>query len=235
MVKLTLIKPRVKKTLNFLSIYSPYPAAISVIIILILNVDEMINFFAICLLVASIILRIVIVILKKRVRDQPEIKTTDWNELRKQLTLILSESKILLDSAVELRSEEVSNIILSEKQVNGNFFEENEELIKSIRNIGINGLLCLLFLVQQQPAIAAVRAIHRTLKIPLATAYRHLQKLSELKLVSSYYEPDKPSKALYRITDEGSSLIIQLYEIIGETLLPLQSVKPEKTQVKSEA
>ncbi|MCE7738843.1 MAG: hypothetical protein KAU62_15190 [Candidatus Heimdallarchaeota archaeon] len=219
---------------SFHKVFLPYLfASISIIVLAVLERGPVAFVTGlVCLL--PIILRVTISLIRKFKKEEPEQHSTDWRELRKQLTLILSKSKILLDTAVELRSEEVSNIILSEDQVNGNFFEENEELIRTIRNIGINGLLCLLFLIQQQPAIAAVKAIQRSLKIPLATAYRQLQKLSEMKLANTYYEPDKPSKALYKITDEGSSLIIQLYELIGDTLLPFHDTELAKTQVEAE-
>jgi len=183
-------------------------------------------------LATALSLRFTIILLKKRAKDQPEKKITDWKELRNQLTQVLSESKILLDTAIELKSEEISTVILSEKQVNGNFFEENEELIKTTRIIGIDGLLCLMFLIQQQPAIASVRAIQKSLKIPLASAYRHLQRLSDNLLVTTYYLAEKPSKVLYKITDDGSSVIIRLYELIGGSLLPIY--EDSRTKIEAE-
>lgn len=206
-----------KKILNIYLLY--LLAIISIIVCIVLELE--VTYFSLLIVFGfALILRVINIVFKRRRGDETKKKFTDWNILRQQLTQILTESKILLDTAVELKSDEVSVIILSEKQVNGNFFEENEELIESIRNIGIDGLLCILFLVQQQPAIASVRAIQKSLKIPLTSAYRHLQKLTELKLVITYYTPEKPSKVLYKITDEGSSLIIQLYELLGGSLMP---------------
>ncbi len=201
-------------------IYFLYLLASSTVITMIVLKFEEMYFSLLIVLGLALVLRTTIIVLNKRMGDEHVKISTDWKVLRQQLTQILSESKILIDTAVELKSDEVSSIIFSEEQVNGNFFEENEELIKTTRKIGIDGLLCLIFLMQQQPAIASVRAIQKSLKIPLASAYRHLQKLSEFKLIKTYYTPEKPSKALYKITDEGSSLIIQLYELLGGSLIP---------------
>ncbi|MCE7747961.1 MAG: helix-turn-helix transcriptional regulator [Candidatus Heimdallarchaeota archaeon] len=219
---------------SIFGIYVPYLLACISVIVLAVFERELVAFTTGLIFAIALILRIPIVLLKKHAKDQPETRTTDWKVLRQQLTQILSESKILIDTAVELKSDESSVVILSDKQVNGNFFEENEKLIGSIRKIGIDGLLCLLFLIQQQPAIASVKAIQKTLKLPLASAYRHLQKMSEFELVTTYYTPDKPSKALYKITDEGSSLIINLYELIGGTMLPLHDLDLTESKIEME-
>ena len=226
-------KLKVFQNKNIYVNYTPYLfTSITVIVLIVLKLYLMVLVTGV-LFFAALILRIVITILNKRLKDQPEKKSTNWKELRKQLTQVLSDSKILLDTAVELKTSETSTIIFSEEQVNGNFFEENEELIKATREIGIDGLLCLMFLIQQQPAIASVRAIQKSLKIPLASAYRHLQKMSEFKLVVTYFVTEKPGKVLYRITDEGSSLIIKLYELIGGSMLPAYEEK--RTEFKVEA
>ena len=215
------ISSRVKE-IQIRSIYFLYSlyliACISVIVQIIVEAF-LFAFVTGLMLIVAILTRITIIILDKRTKKHPEKKSTNWRELRKQLSQILLESKILLDTAVELKNEEISTVIFSEEQVNGNFFEENEDLIRTIREIGIEGLLCLMFLIQQQPAIASVRAIQRSLQIPLASAYRHLQKLSVYQLVITYYLTEKPSKVLYKITDEGSSLIIKLYELIGGSMI----------------
>jgi len=227
-------KTKVFQQKNFYYTYVPYLLAIiSVITLAYFNRGDF-AFLVAMVLILPIILRITIILLKKYGKLQLEQPTTDWKELRNQLTLILTKSKILLGNAKEIKSDEISTIILSEKEVNGNFFEENEELIKTIRKINIDGLLCLLFLIQQQPAIASVRAIQKSLKIPLTSIYRHLQKMSEYELVHIYYEPDKPSKALYKITDEGSSLIIQLFDLIGGTMLPQYELTSLESKVKME-
>ena len=223
------------KTIQIKSIYSiyiPYLLACISVIVLAVFKGELVAFTTGLILATALSLRLTIILLKKRAKDQPEKKITDWKELRNQLTQVLSESKILLDTAIELKSEEISTVILSEKQVNGNFFEENEELIKTTRIIGIDGLLCLMFLIQQQPAIASVRAIQKSLKIPLASAYRHLQRLSDNLLVTTYYLAEKPSKVLYKITDDGSSVIIRLYELIGGSLLPIY--EDSRTKIEAE-
>ncbi|MHA1955028.1 MAG: hypothetical protein ACW96U_13895 [Candidatus Heimdallarchaeaceae archaeon] len=208
---------------------------LSIAILIIFLILEAIPFAIITgiLLSVAILSRIAIVVLDRRLKKHPEKKTTDWRELRQQLSQILVESKILLDTAVELKDGEISTIILSEEQVNGNFFEENEELIKTIRDVGIEGLLCLMFLIQQQPAVASVRAMQRSLKIPLASAYRHLQKLSDYQLVITYYLTEKPSKVLYKITDEGSSLIIRFYELIGGSIIPTFDEKQTSIEVET--
>lgn len=212
-----------------LNIYTLYLLAIIAIAICILEDLEITCLILIITLLVALILRITNIVLRRKIQ-KPDQKVTDWKVLRKQLTQILSESRILLDSAVELKSDETSTIIMSEEQVNGNFFEENEKLIETIRKINIDGLLCLLFLIQQQPAVASVRAIQKSLKIPLTSAYRHLQKLTELKLVVTYYTPERPSKTLYKITDEGSSLVVQLYEILGGSLIPVFETSNTETK-----
>lgn len=217
-LSIRLKKLQLKKILNIYLLY--LLAIISIIVCIVLTFEDM-YFSLLIVFGVAIVFRVINIVLKRRRGDETEKKFTDWKILRQQLTQILSESKILLNTAVELKSDEASVIILSEKQVNGNFFEENKELIESIRKIGIDGLLCLMFLIQQQPAIASVRAIQKSLKIPLTSVYRQLQKLTELELVITYYTPEKPSKALYKITDEGSSIIIQLYELLGGSLIPV--------------
>ncbi len=206
-------------------------ACISVITQIILKAYELASFLGIALF-GALIIRKVTLLLRKKMGDESEKKTTDWNALRRQLTQILSESRILLDTAVELRSDEASKVIFSGNQVNGDFFEENEELIKDTRKIGIDGLLCLIFLIQQQPSVVSVKAMQKSLKIPIASAYRQLQKLSEYKLVITYYHPDKPSKALYKITDDGSSLVIRLYELIGGSMIP--ALDEKRNQIEAE-
>ena len=173
------------------------------------------------------------IFLKRRIPDEPEKGTTDWKTFRKQLTQILTESKILLDTAVELKSDGVSTTIITEEHVNDYFFKENKVLIETIREIGIDGLLCLIFLIQQQPAIASVKAIQKSLKLPIASVYRHLKKLSINELVVTYFYPDKPNKALYRITDEGSSLIINLHELLGGSMIPTFEEKRTKTEAET--
>lgn len=226
----TIFKKNLFRKQNLL--YVLYLLAIAVFIIFLILEDIPFLILTGILLLFAIISRISIFVIERRLKKHPEKKTTDWKELRSQLTQILSESKILLDTAVELKNGEVSTIILSEEQVNGNFFEDNKDLIENIRKIGIEGLLCLMFLIQQQPAIASVRAIQKSLKIPLASAYRHLKKLSEHQFVVTYYLTDRPSKVLYKITDEGSSLIINLYELIGGSIIPLFEIKG--TEVEAE-
>ncbi len=168
----------------------------------------------------ALILRFVDFMLQRKEKLDPETRHVNWKELRLQLTSILSESKILLDTAVELKNGEISSVIFSEEHVNDTFFGENMDFIESIREIGINSILCLLFLLQQQPAIASVRAIHKTLQMPLATTYRCLQKMSEIELITAHYLVEKPGKALYKIAEEGSSMIIKLYELLGGSMLP---------------
>ncbi len=206
-------------------------AVISIIIQLVYGYENVYP-LTLMILVLAVILRIINIYLKRRMKDEPEKGTTDWKIFRKQLTQILTESKILLDSAVELRSDEVSSVIISEDQVNGLFFKENEKMIETIRKIGVDGLLCLIFLIQQQPAIASVKAIQKSLKMPIASAYRHLKKLSDYNLVVTYFYPDKPNKALYKITDEGSSLIIDLYELLGGSMIP--SLEEKRSQIEAE-
>ena len=208
---------------------------LSIAILIVFLIYETIPFSIIIgiLLSAAILCRITIIILDRILKKHPEKRTTDWRELRQQLSQILVESKILLDNAVELKDGDISNIILSEEQVVGSIFEDNKEFIENIRKIGIEGLLCLMFLIQQQPAIASVKAIQKSLKIPLTSAYRHLKKLSEFQFVVSYYLTDKPSKVLYKITDEGSSFIINLYEIIGDSIIPSFDVKRTSVEVET--
>ncbi|MHA1419713.1 MAG: hypothetical protein ACTSPO_12405 [Candidatus Heimdallarchaeaceae archaeon] len=122
-----------------------------------------VSFISALILCVALILRFVDFMLKRREKHDPETRHVNWKELRVQLTSILSESKILIDTAVELKNGEISSVIFSEEQISDTFFEENIDFIERIREIGINGLLCLLFLLQQQPAIASVRAIHKSL------------------------------------------------------------------------
>lgn len=219
---------------TFVSIFFPYLLALSVIIFFLSVKAEDVALFSALALLVSIILRVSIISLKKHATKQSIDIISDWEELRKQLTLVLSKSKILLDTAIELKSDEASNIILSEEQINGNFFEENEELIKTIRKIGIDGILCLLFLLQQEPAVVSVRALQKSLKIPVASIYRHMKKITEINLVITYYNPEKPIKSLYKITDEGSSLLIQLYELLGGSMFSQFNIVKKNSKIPAE-
>ncbi len=83
--------------------------------------------------------------------------------------------------------------------------------------------------MQQEPALTAVKIIHKILQIPVASTYRIMQKNLDKELVTLHHLTNKPGKAYYRITDEGTSLIIQLYELLGgEIILPFSNLKAQQ-------
>lgn len=159
----------------------------------------------------------------------PIKKSMNWTDVRTLLYETLVEQKILIDGKKAIKSGAVGKIVDSIQHVEDNYFKENKAFISELRDIGIDGILCLFFLMQQEPALTAVKIIHKILQIPVASTYRIMQKNLDKELVTLHYLTNKPGKAYYRITDEGTSLIIQLYELLGgEIMLPFSNSKAQQ-------
>ena len=91
----------------------------------------------------------------------------------------------------------------------------NADYIKELRTMGIDGLLIALFLLQEYPSFCSVKVIQKTLNIPLSTVYRVVQKLEENDIIANQYILGSPNKAYYRITQEGESVVLELYQLLG--------------------
>lgn len=156
-------------------------------------------------------------------------KSMNWTDVRTLLYETLVEQKILINGKKAIKGGAGGKIVDSIQHVEDNYFKENKAFISELRDIGIDGILCLFFLMQQEPALTAVKIIHKILQIPVASTYRIMQKNLEKELVTLHHLTNKPGKAYYRITDEGTSLIIQLYELLGgEIILPFSNSKAQQ-------
>ena len=196
--------------LNYVT-YSLYSlAGLEMIIGLILRMYLLVIVCASFTLIATLFRAASFIRFKKKIQ-----KKMDWKDVRTLLYDLLTEKKILESDIKTATLPKEVPLIDSLKDVKDATLLESQDLIIKIRNIGLDGILCLIFLMQQEPAITSVRVLNRILKIPIATLYRNLQKIQENELVTCHYVTDQPEKAFYRITDEGISLIIQLYEILG--------------------
>ncbi|MHA1223329.1 MAG: hypothetical protein ACTSP3_08750 [Candidatus Heimdallarchaeaceae archaeon] len=149
-----------------------------------------------------------------RFEEKPQ-KKMDWEEIRTILSNLLIEKNILVekDNKTVVSTKETT-LIDTLEDIKDPTLLENQELIIKIRELGVDGLLCLILLLQQEPAITSVRVIHKILKIPKASLYRYVSKLQQQNLISPRYIAEQPEKAFYKITDKGTSVIIQLYEIL---------------------
>ncbi len=153
----------------------------------------------------------------------------NWTDVRTLLYETLVEQKILINGKKAIKGGAGGKIVDSIQHVEDNYFKENKAFISELRDIGIDGILCLFFLMQQEPALTAVKIIHKILQIPVASTYRIMQKNLDKELVTLHYLTNKPGKAYYRITDEGTSLIIQLYELLGgKIILPFSNSKAQQ-------
>ncbi len=148
----------------------------------------------------------------------------DWKDVRTLLYDLLTEKKILITETAKETTPKDVPLIDNLEDVKDATLLEYQDLILDVRNIGLDGILCLIFLMQQEPSITSVRVIKRVLKIPIVSLYRNLRKIQENGLVTIHYVTNQPEKAFYRITDEGISTILQLYEILGgDIALPTRS------------
>jgi DNA-binding PadR family transcriptional regulator len=100
-----------------------------------------------------------------------------------------------------------------------NFFDQKE--IEKLRIMGIDGILICVYLLNQSSLTTSIRTIHKTLQIPLSTVYRTIQRLEEKEMVISHYTTESPGKKYYKIAPEGESSILLLYELLGETEIPI--------------
>ncbi|NPD89357.1 MAG: hypothetical protein HGN29_11585 [Asgard group archaeon] len=142
----------------------------------------------------------------------------DWKDLAQRLQKSLSEKQILKTDYLEKKSS--STIIIdSRQQLNHDFLEKNQKFIKELQEISLIGILCLLFLTQHHPSFSSVRIINRTLQIPVSSTYRILQKLVGMNLVTDYIITKQPNKMFYGITEKGDTIVLKLYELLGESIL----------------
>ena len=158
----------------------------------------------------------------------------DWKDVGSLLSELLREKNILATDTKTVPLLSDASIIDNLEDVKDATLLEHQELILEIRKIGLDGVLCLIFLMQQEPSITSVRVINRILRIPMVSLYRNLQKIQEIGLVTIQYVTDQPDKAFYKITDEGISLIMQLYEILeSDADLPTRGKIHESTALET--
>ncbi|MFW9992953.1 MAG: hypothetical protein ACFFD4_13000 [Candidatus Odinarchaeota archaeon] len=142
-------------------------------------------------------------------------KEYDWMKAKNFLENVLVSSNILPVSSLADGKNGLLQFIDDFEQVNENLSTLKPESVRVLRSIGIYGLLISLFLLQQENAFCSVKVIQKGLNIPLSTVYRTMQRLEEQDQIISHYVLDSPNKAYYRLTPEGESLILELYELLG--------------------
>ncbi|MHA2295370.1 MAG: hypothetical protein ACXADA_05095 [Candidatus Hodarchaeales archaeon] len=139
----------------------------------------------------------------------------DWVKIRTYLEGILA-SRRFLPASVHVK-DKINSIqaIDDDDQLGTDFYSSNVGKIENLRCTGIDGILICLFLFQRGPSFCSVKIIQKSLKIPLTTVYRTLQKLEDDNYVVQRHILDPVNKAFYGITPEGESLIIDLYDLVG--------------------
>ncbi|MHA1779072.1 MAG: PadR family transcriptional regulator [Candidatus Heimdallarchaeaceae archaeon] len=168
-----------------------------------------------------------------KVHKEERIKTKDWQIIRETLSEILLRKEIVVAKQELQLGEKKENKTLDVSETMQNFLKENPDFIEKLRVIGVDGLLCLIFLLEHLPALVSARTIQHVLRIPIATLYRQLQKLTEEQLIETQYLASGPGKTYYRITEKGTSIVIDLYEFLGGTImLPINSKNKVNEEVK---
>ncbi|OLS21276.1 MAG: hypothetical protein HeimC3_36560 [Candidatus Heimdallarchaeota archaeon LC_3] len=133
----------------------------------------------------------------------------EWQNLRNVV-----ESIVIEDSAVITPIEELS---LTESQKIVQIIPElDPNLVEKLREIGIDGILFLLFLLMQKPTLFNIRKIHELIKIPVATLYRDVKKLLDREMIFEQYIVEHPQTAYYQISLQGEQLMEDLKQILIE-------------------
>lgn len=163
-------------------------------------------------------------------------KPVDWQYVRETLYTILLENDILIaESKAKKTNKTVDRVIHSIDETMQSFLQDNPRFVEMLRKIGIDGLLCLMFLLEQLPALTTAKVMQKILNIPVATLYRQLQKLTDEELIEIQYITNKPNTTYYRITEQGTSIVIQLYEFLGGTILaPINTLEEKRSEIETE-
>jgi hypothetical protein len=176
------------------------------------------SYFLVLLMTITGLLAFIIRIYRvKLVAEQDQI----WPGVRTILHEVLVKNKILTQSEeniYKVSSPRIANEIKEISPVT-NFFDQKE--IEKLRIVGIDGILICVYLLNQSSLATSIRTIHKTLQIPLSTVYRTIQRLEEKEMVISHYTTESPGKKYYKIAPEGESSILLLYELLGETEIPI--------------
>ena len=149
-------------------------------------------------------------------------KFTQWTKVFVFLTQLLSSQEFL--PAVEIESEPrkshipqelESEIIYEMGEITPLLKTADQEFVSELREIGVDGLVILIYLMKQAPRICSTKVIEKELKIPIATIYRTLSKMEKNVLITTTYSFDRPNTALYAILPDGESIIINLFDLMG--------------------
>ena len=170
-----------------------------------------------------ILLMITIIILFLELyKNQILSKSQGWINFKNILIILLRKKGITVkeeNSSLLLESKDELTYTIQKTEETSEYI--NNDFIKTLRTIGIDGLLIISFMLTKKPNSVSVKPISNILQIPLSSCYKIIQKLLNLQSVKSYYTIDNPGKAFYTLTERGESLIFELYEFLGGTSLPL--------------
>lgn len=221
----TLIRKNLKKILNIdLLLNILYIVlALEIIITLISNDFSYFKYTQLVILIIALLFALSIKIYQKILFPKFTKVDQTWHGIRYVLYETLVKNGILLDVEKHPKYDISSHLQLQKDidELSQVIVTPDQEFIDELREIGIDGILICLFLLQSSPVYASIKAIKKALNIPLSTMYRVVNKLKKHKAVEIHYTVDSPGENFYSLTPEGESIVLQLYELYGGNKLSL--------------
>lgn len=142
-------------------------------------------------------------------------RSSIWVRFRYFLYRVLEDQDIFQPVEAEEGFEADSALIEQIEETTQIIIPPSPSFIEELREIGINGILLLTFIMKQSPKLTPVKVLEKELKIPLVTVYRILKRMTGTNLVSLNYAIDAPTKSYYSILPEGESILVKLFEMLG--------------------
>ncbi len=140
-----------------------------------------------------------------------------WVKLRELLKWILVSQKILpstddnlqdLDPKLEKEFIELSLVPFIDA-----------EYVKEVREVGVDGLLIIIYLMYRSPEFCNVRTLETDLYIPRVTIYRNLNRLVDMQLIVAKKSVSQPNVSFYKNTETAENIVLDLYELIQKNHL----------------
>ena len=144
-------------------------------------------------------------------------KDERWTKLRELLRWILVSQQILpgleddlldLDPELEKEFQELSLIPFVELGY-----------VEDVREIGVDGLLILIYLMYRSPGYCNIKRLETDLYIPRVTIYRSVNRLVDLQLIITKQSVSRPNVSFYTNTETGESIVLDLYQLIQKNHL----------------
>ena len=144
-------------------------------------------------------------------------KDERWVKLRELLRWIMISQHLLpgieddlqdLDSELVKEFQELSLVPFIELRY-----------VEEVREIGVDGLLILIYLMYRSPEYSDVKTLETDLYIPRVTVYRSLNRLVDLQLIETKQSVSRPNVSFYTNTETGESIVLDLYQLIQKNHL----------------